>query len=328
MTTESTIKPMIEPSISLGRSDLTLSAMGLGCMGMSEFYGPSDEAESIRTLHAALAMGVNFFDTADIYGPHTNETLLGRAFADRWDQLVLATKFGIVRGEDRNFRGFNGRPGYVAQACEASLKRLGRQHIDLYYMHRKDPEVPIEETVGAMKGLVEAGKVRYLGLSEVTPDDLRRAHAVHPISALQTEYSLWSREPEAELFEVCAELGITFVAYSPLGRGFLTGKIPNRESLSEDDWRRTNPRFQEETMAANQRFVALLEELAAEKEATAAQIALAWVHSQNSSLVTIPGTRKITRLAENLGALQIAFSDEEEARIRAALPEQTAGARY
>lgn len=328
MTQKTEPSVLVEPTIELGHSDLKLTAMGLGCMGMSEFYGPSDDAENVRTLHAALDMGVNFFDTADIYGPFTNEELLGRAFAGRWHELVLATKFGIERKPDRSWRGYNGRPDYVKAACEASLRRLGRDTIDLYYMHRKDPQVPIEETVGAMKALVEAGKVRYLGLSEVTVEDLRRAHAVHPISALQTEYSLWSREPEAALFEVCAELGITFVAYSPLGRGFLTGKITDRDSLSEDDWRRNNPRFQAETMAANQRFVALLNEIAAAKEVTPAQIALAWVHSQNDRLVTIPGTRKVTRLAENLGALQVQFTDEEEARIRAALPAQTAGDRY
>lgn len=328
MTQKTETPVLVEPTLNLGHSDLKLSAMGLGCMGMSEFYGPSDDAENVRTLHAALDMGVNFFDTADIYGPHTNEELLGRAFAGRWQELVLATKFGIERKPDRSWRGFNGRPEYVHRACEASLRRLGRDTIDLYYMHRKDPQVPIEETVGAMKELVTAGKVRYLGLSEVSVDDLRRAHAVHPISALQTEYSLWSREPEASLFEVCAELGITFVAYSPLGRGFLTGKITDRDSLSDDDWRRNNPRFQDEAMVANQQFVALLAELAADKQVTPAQVALAWVHSQNDRLVTIPGTRKITRLAENLGALQVRFSDAEEARIRAALPVQTAGARY
>ncbi|CAM2068735.1 Aldo/keto reductase [Sulfidibacter corallicola] len=316
------------PRLGLGHSDLEISRIGLGCMGMSEFYGTADETESIKTLHGALDLGINFFDTADMYGPHKNEELLGKAFGDRWDRLVLATKFAILRDDQGGFAGLDGRPEYVRSACDASLKRLGVDTIDLYYMHRRDPNVPIEDTVGAMKGLVTAGKVRYLGLSEVTAEELRTAHAIHPISALQSEYSLWSREPEAEIFEVCGELGITFVSYSPLGRGFLTGKIPSRDSLSPGDWRLQNPRFTDEAIAKNRVFVSLLEEIAAQKGATAAQVALNWVLGQNEELVTIPGTTKVSRLKENLAATQFQLSDDEEARIRAALPEETAGARY
>ena len=316
------------PQITLGAGPLTGSRLGLGCMGMSDFYGPADDATSIKTLHAALDMGITFFDTADMYGRGRNEELLARAFADRWDRLVLATKFGIVRHDDGS-RSIDGRPEYVHQACDASLRRLGIDRIDLYYAHRPDPKTPIEETVGAMKQLVEAGKVRAIGLSEVTPDQIRRAHAVHPITALQTEYSMWSREPEDALFEVCRELSITFVAYSPLGRGYLTGTIPDAGSLAEGDWRRTNPRFADTAAEVNRRFVDTITEIATREHRSPAQIALGWVMQKNESLVPIPGTRRVDRLTENIGALEVKLSSEDLRLIDEKLPAGSAvGARY
>ncbi|MCP4936634.1 MAG: aldo/keto reductase, partial [bacterium] len=261
----------------LGHSNLEISVIGLGCMGMSEFYGSAQEEESIATLHRAIELGVNLFDTADIYGPWTNEMLVGKAIADRRDKVVLATKFGVMRNEKGEFLGINGQPDYVRSACDASLKRMGLDHIDLYYQHRVDPNVPIEETVGAMAELVQAGKVRYLGLSEAEPDIIRRAQAVHPISALQTEYSLWSREPEQDILATTRELGLSFVSYSPLGRGFLTGQIKRFEDLAEDDWRRTNPRFQGENFARNLVLVERITKIAQDKNVTPAQLALAWV---------------------------------------------------
>jgi aryl-alcohol dehydrogenase-like predicted oxidoreductase len=318
----------MKQTTTLGHSNLQINRIGLGCMGMSEFYGSFDEAESIKTLHSALELGVNFFDTADMYGWGANERLLGKAFKGRWDELVLATKFAIMRAPKGEFLGINGKPDYIRQACDESLQRLGVEAIDLYYMHRKDPEVEIEEIVGTMAELVREGKVKYLGLSEVDPDTLRRAHAVHPITALQTEYSLWSREPEQALFEVCRELGITFVAYSPLGRGFLTGAIKSRADLEPGDFRLHNPRFTEEAIAQNIRFVEVIDEMAREKGVTKAQIALAWILSRNDEIVTIPGTRKVHRLEENLGALQLELTAADLATIAASLPPETVGNRY
>lgn len=312
----------------LGHSSLTLKRMGLGCMGMSEFYGSFNEEESIKTLHKAIDLGVNFFDTADMYGSGANEQLLGKAFQGLWDQVVLATKFAIMRGENGEFLGLNGKPEYIQEACEKSLQNLGIEAIDLYYMHRQDPHVEIEEIVGAMSELVKQGKVKHLGLSEVDTETLRRAHAVHPISALQTEYSLWSREPEQELFEVCKELGITFVAYSPLGRGFLTGAIKSRADLEEGDWRLTNPRFTEEAIQENLKFVEVIDQIAQTKGVSKAQIALAWVLSQNDEITTIPGTRKIHRLEENVGAFQVELSPSDLNLIEESMPSHTVGARY
>lgn len=304
----------------LGRSGLEVSAIGLGCMGMSEFYGPADEAESIRLIHRALEMEIDFLDTADMYGPFKNERLVGRALADRRDQAVIATKFGIVRGEDGSFQGVSGRPEYVKTACEGSLDRLGIETIDLYYQHRVDPEVPIEETVGAMADLVTEGKVRFLGLSEAAPESIRRAHAVHPITALQTEYSIWSRDPEDELLSLCRDLGIAFVAYSPLGRGFLTGAIRRFEDLAEDDYRRQSPRFQGENFLKNRLLVEKVERLAEKRGCTAAQLALAWVLSKDSSVIPIPGTTKTARLEENAEAVGMKLSADEIAAIDATAP--------
>jgi aryl-alcohol dehydrogenase-like predicted oxidoreductase len=312
----------------LGHSTLTISRLGLGCMGMSEFYGTFNEAESVNTLHKSLDLGVNFFDTADMYGSGANEELLGRAFKGRWNDLVLATKFAVVRGPNGEFLGLNGKPEYIRNACEQSLKRLGVEAIDLYYMHRQDPTVPIEEIVGTMADLVREGKVKYLGLSEVNPEILRRAHAVYPISALQTEYSLWSREPEQEVLNTCTELGITFVAYSPLGRGFLTGAIKGREDFEPGDFRLYNPRFTEEAIQSNIRFVEVVEQIARQKGVTKAQIALAWVLSQNNEITAIPGTRKIHRLEENLGSYEVKLTEEDLSVIAAHLPAETVGARY
>ena len=321
---------MKNPTHTLGHSELELGRIGLGCMGMSEFYGGTrDEGAHVSTLHAAIDLGIDHFDTADMYGAGHNEELLARAFADRWDRVTVATKFGVQRGPKGEFLGLSGRPEYVKEACEKSLRRLGRDTIDLYYQHRPDPKVPVEESVGAMKELVDAGKVRFLGVSEFSAEQIRAAHAVHPITALQTEYSLWSRDVESDgILETCRELGVAFVAYSPLGRGFLTGAIPDRDALDADDWRRQNPRFSDEAMAENQRFVALIREIAASKGATPAQVALAWVLSQGDDVFTIPGTRRIERLEENLGAWDVEFSDDEAAEIRRRLPASTAGARY
>jgi len=312
----------------LGTQGLRVSALGLGCMGMSAFYGDRDDDESLRTIHRALDLGVTFLDTSDMYGPHTNEELVGRAIADRRDEVVLATKFGITFDPAKpQERTINGRPEYVREACEGSLRRLGVDHIDLYYQHRVDADTPIEETVGAMAELVEQGKVRYLGLSEAAPDTLRRACAVHPISALQTEYSLWSREPEDEILPACRELGVGFVPYSPLGRGFLTGAIKSPDDLDEDDYRRFSPRFQGENFQRNLDLVARIEELAREKGCTPAQLALAWVLRQGDDIAPIPGTKKVARLEDNVGALDVELTAEDLEQIAAALPE-AAGLRY
>jgi aryl-alcohol dehydrogenase-like predicted oxidoreductase len=314
---------------SLGQQGPTVSALGLGCMGMSEFYGSADEDEAIATIHRALELGVTFLDTADMYGPFTNERLVGRAIAGRRDEVVLATKFGNVRGEDGARLGVRGDAEYVRQACDASLQRLGVDHIDLYYQHRVDKTVPIEETVGAMAELVEQGKVRYLGLSEAAPATIRRAHAVHPITALQTEYSLWSRDPEAEILPTVRELGIGFVPYSPLGRGFLSGRFRTPEDLPEDDFRRNHPRFQGENFQRNLGLVARVRAIAEEKGVTPGQLALAWVLHQGDDLVPIPGTKRVRYLEENVAAADVALSDEDMRRLDEAAPlGATAGDRY
>jgi aryl-alcohol dehydrogenase-like predicted oxidoreductase len=313
----------------LGSQGLEVSRQGLGCMGMSEFYGTSDEGEAIATVHRALELGVTLLDTADMYGVGANERLVGKAIADRRDRVVLATKFGNVRAPDGTWIGRNGKPEYVHSACDASLERLGVDTIDLYYQHRVDPATPIEETVGAMKELVDAGKVRYLGLSEAAPQTIRRAHAVHPITALQTEYSLWTRDPEAEILPTVRELGIGFVAYSPLGRGFLSGRFRSRDDLAEGDFRRNNPRFQPGNFEQNLRLVERVEEIAAEKGITPSQLALAWVHAQGEDIVPIPGTKRRTYLEENVAAASIELTENELARLDEVFqPGVTAGDRY
>jgi aryl-alcohol dehydrogenase-like predicted oxidoreductase len=298
--------------IALGTQGLTVSRQGLGCMGMSDFYGQTDDDESLATIHRALELGVNFFDTSDMYGPHTNEVLVGKALAGRRDEAVIATKFGIVRDPDNpGARSVNGRPEYVRQACEGSLQRLGVDHIDLYYQHRVDPDTPIEETVGAMGELVSEGKVRYLGLSEAAPETIRRAHATHPISALQTEYSVWSRDPEKEILPTLRELGIGFVPYSPLGRGFLTGVLRSLDDLDEDDFRRYQPRFQGDNLADNVAIVEVVDQLASAKGCTPGQIALAFVHAAGRDVAPIPGTKRRTYLEENAAALDVELTEED-----------------
>jgi aryl-alcohol dehydrogenase-like predicted oxidoreductase len=315
---------------SLGRSGLTVSALGLGCMSMSEFYGPGDDAESIATIHRAIELGVTFFDTADVYGPFKNEELVGRAIKGKRDQLIIATKFGIVRDpENPKARGVNGKPDYIRTSCEVSLRRLGTDYIDLYYQHRVDPNTPIEETVGGLAGLVKEGKIRHIGLSEASVKTIRRAAKVHAITALQTEYSLWSRDPEDEILATCRELGIGFVAYSPLGRGFLTGQIKRFEDFAPDDFRRGITRFQGENFQKNVDLVAKVEDIAQQKGCTPSQLALAWVLAQGDDIVPIPGTRRRSRLEENLKSLDVHLSAAEQLQIEETFPRGiVAGERY
>jgi len=313
----------------LGSQGLVVSALGLGCMGMSEFYAGRDDAESLATIDRALDLGITLLDTADAYGPHTNERLVGQAIKGRRDRVVLATKFGNVRGSDGSWAGINGRPEYVRAACDASLARLGVDRIDLYYQHRVDTTVPIEDTVGAMADLVRAGKVTYLGLSEAAPQTIRKAHATHPISALQTEYSLWTRDPEDEVLATCRELGIGFVAYSPLGRGFLSGRFRKPEDLAADDYRRNNPRFQGENFSRNLALADAVQAMAREKKCTASQLALAWVLAQGEDIVPIPGTKRRRYVQENARAAEIRLTPEDLRRIDRAIPRDSAsGLRY
>jgi aryl-alcohol dehydrogenase-like predicted oxidoreductase len=313
----------------LGSQGLKVSALGLGCMGMSEFYPPMDDAESVATIHRALDLGVTLLDTADMYGPFTNERLVGGALRERRKQVILATKFGNVRGEDGSFLGINGSPQYVRSACDASLQRLAVDHIDLYYQHRVDTNVPIEETVGAMSDLVTAGKVRFLGLSEAGPATIRRAHAVHPVTALQSEYSLWTRDPEGELLSTCRELGIGFVPYSPLGRGFLTGRFASTSDIPDNDRRKIFPRFQQENFDRNLEILQRLKGVATRKECTLAQLALAWVLAQGHDIVPIFGCKKRKHLEENLGALNVTLSPLDLSELNAIVPKgAAAGLRY
>ncbi|MBP8097390.1 MAG: aldo/keto reductase [Saprospiraceae bacterium] len=312
----------------LGRSTLKVNRIGLGCMGMSEFYGAFNESESIITLHKAIDLGVNFFDTADMYGSGANEKLIGKAFRGRWNDLVLATKFAVMRGPNGEWLGLNGQPDYIRKACDQSLLNLGTDVIDLYYMHRQAPDVEIEVIVEAMADLVKQGKVKFIGLSEVNAQTIRRAHKVHPITAIQIEYSLWSREPEHELLKVCKELGITFVSYSPLGRGFLTGAYKSRADFEAGDFRLNNPRFTDEAIKENIKFVEVIDQIAKAKGVTKAQIALSWILGQDDEITAIPGTRKIHRLEENLGAYNVALTQADLELIDVSMPKETIGSRY
>lgn len=318
----------MKQTTTLGHSTIEINRIGLGCMGMSEFYGSFNEEESINTLHRAVELGLNFFDTADMYGYGANERLLGKAFKGRWSEVIVATKFAVMRGDNGEFLGLNGKPEYILQACEKSLQNLGVDSIDLYYMHRKDPKVEIEEIIGTMSKLVTQGKVKHLGICEANPEMIRRAHAVHPLAAVQNEYSLWSREPEQEVLELCLELGITFVAYSPLGRGFLTGSIKSRADLETNDWRLTLPRFKDEAILENLKFVEALEQMTKDKKVSTAQITLAWLLSQNDKIVAIPGTRKIHRLEENLAAFEVELTKTDLNKIQNSMPLETIGNRY